>query len=192
MHATPSTSEPAPAPGLLEALDHVPGIERVKHCIQCGTCSGVCPVAWAMEDTPRKIFGYLRAGMDDHVLDSTAMWVCASCYQCAARCPQEIKITDVMYALKRRAIRERRKRSKHAQVLSREFVRIVGLLGRNHEVFLMAAYLLQSNPLESLHEAPIGVSLLAQGRLPLMPDPIKHIESFRKIMAKALELGGDA
>ena len=93
---------------LLKEISHVPGIERVKHCIQCGTCSGTCPVSWAMEDTPRKVFALIRAGMRDRVLDGTAIWTCASCYYCAVRCPQDIPITEVMYALKRRAIRENR------------------------------------------------------------------------------------
>ena len=92
----------------LDEVYGIPGGDKIKDCIQCGTCSGSCPVSWAMEETPRQIFAMIRAGMRDQVLDSLTIWTCASCYQCADRCPQEIKITDIMYMLKRMAIREDR------------------------------------------------------------------------------------
>jgi len=176
---------------LLREISHVPGIEKVRHCIQCGTCSGSCPVSWAMEDTPRKIFALIRAGMRDRVLDGTAIWTCASCYQCGARCPQKIKITEVMYALKRRAIREGRERSKAAQALSKSFVRLVTKYGRNHEISLMAEFMMRTRPFGALREAPIGMKLMKQGRLPLAAHRIRDIDGLRRIIAKAEELGGE-
>lgn len=175
---------------LLKEISHVPGIENVKHCIQCGTCSGTCPVSWAMEDTPRKVFALVRAGMRDRVMDGTAIWTCASCYYCSVRCPQEIPITEVMYALKRRAIRENREKSRNAQTLSREFVKVVGKYGRNHEISLMARFLMRTRPFTAFREMPIGMTLMRQGRLPLAGHHIRDIESLRRIMAKAEELGG--
>ena len=78
----------------LEEITSMPGGEKIKHCIQCGTCSGSCPVSWAMPEAPRKIFALIRAGMRDQVLDSLSIWTCASCYQCTVRCPQQIKIIE--------------------------------------------------------------------------------------------------
>src|SRR5512143_1412263 len=131
----------------LDEVYEIPGGERIRDCIQCGTCSGSCPVSWAMEETPRQLFAMIRAGMRDRVLDSLTIWTCASCYQCAGRCPQEIKITDIMYALKRMAIRESRKRSRKARALSEEFVRLVNRYGRNRETELMVRFMLAANPL---------------------------------------------
>ena len=175
---------------LLEEISHVPGIERVKRCIQCGTCTGSCPVSWAMEDTPRKVLALIRAGMRERVMESSAIWTCASCYYCGVRCPQDIPITEVMYALKRRAIREDREKSKTAQALSREFVKVVRKYGRNHETSLMARFLMRTRPFTAYREMPIGLTLMRQGRLPLAVRPIRDIESLRRIMAKAEELGG--
>jgi heterodisulfide reductase subunit C len=175
---------------LLREISHVPGIERVKRCIQCGTCSGTCPVTWAMEDTPRKVFALIRAGMRERVVDGTAIWTCSSCYYCSVRCPQDIPITEVMYALKRRAIRENREKSRNAQALSREFVKVVRKYGRNHETSLMARFLMRTRPFTAYREMPIGMTLLRQGRLPLTARSIRDIESLRRIMAKAEELGG--
>ena len=78
--------------------------EPLKTCIQCGTCSGTCPVAGYMDHTPRQIIAMINQGMKDQVLESNTFWYCASCYHCTVRCPQEINITELMYALKRYSI----------------------------------------------------------------------------------------
>jgi heterodisulfide reductase subunit C len=175
----------------LDEVYGIPGGEKIKDCIQCGTCSGSCPVSWAMEETPRQIFAMIRAGMRDKVLDSLTIWMCASCYQCVARCPQEIKITDVMYMLKRMAIRENRERSKKAGALSKHFFDIVNRNGRNHETSLMIKFMLTTNPFGALSYAPLGLSLFTHGRLPLTGKSVDNIKAIRKIVAKAQELGGE-
>lgn len=175
----------------LDEVYGIPGGEKIKDCIQCGTCSGSCPVSWAMEETPRQIFAMIRAGMRDSVLDSLTIWMCASCYQCSARCPQEIKITDVMYMLKRMAIRENRERSKKARALSKHFFEIVNKNGRNHETSLMIKFMLATHPFGAFSYAPLGISLFTHGRLPLTGKCVENIKAIRKIVAKAQELGGE-
>jgi heterodisulfide reductase subunit C len=175
----------------LNEVYSIPGGEKIKDCIQCGTCSGSCPVSWAMEETPRQIFAMIRAGMRDKVLESHTIWTCASCYQCANRCPQEIKVTEVMYMLKRMAIREKRKRSKKAGALSRTFVSLVNKNGRNHETSLMVRFMLAANPMGAVSAAPIGLSLYTHSRLPLFGKKVRNIDGLRKIVAKAQELGGE-
>jgi len=41
----------------------VPGGEGLQDCIQCGTCSGSCPVSYFMDNPPRKLFALARAGL---------------------------------------------------------------------------------------------------------------------------------
>ena len=183
--------EQAMDPDFLDEINGIPGGGKIKDCIQCGTCSGSCPVSWAMEETPRMIFSMIRSGMRDRVLDSLTIWTCASCYQCAERCPQKIKITDIMYALKRLSIREDRKRNRRAGALSRSFVETVNRYGRNHETELMARYILATNPLGGLSAAPVGLALYSRGRLPLGGGRVRDIKGLRKIVAKAMELGGE-
>jgi quinone-modifying oxidoreductase, subunit QmoC len=175
----------------LDEVYSIPGGEKIKDCIQCGTCSGSCPVSWAMEETPRQIFAMIRAGMRNEVLDSTTIWTCASCYQCMHRCPQKIKITDIMYMLKRMAMRENRKRSKNAAALSRAFFDIVNKKGRNHETSLMMKVVLSTKPLSGISLAPIGLGLITHGRLPIFGKKVRDIEGLRKIVAKAKTLGGE-
>ena len=177
--------------GMLDEVYAIPGGEKVKECIQCGTCSGSCPVSWAMEESPRQIIAMIRAGMRDRVLDSLTIWTCASCYNCAVRCPQEIKITDIMYALKRMAIRENRTRSRQVQALSRTFVNVVNSHGRNHELELTAKYMLATKPFGSIAYAPFGMKLKARGRIPFGGENVKDLAGLRRIIAKAQELGGE-
>ncbi len=179
-------------PRFLDEVYGIPGGEKIKDCIQCGTCSGSCPVTWAMEESPRQVFAMIRAGMREQVLDSLTIWTCASCYQCAGRCPQQIKITDIMYMLKRMAIRENRRRSRRARALSEYFVRIVNKYGRNHETELMVRYMLATNPLGALPAMPVALNLYTRGRLPLAGQRVRDIKGLRKIVRKAQALGGES
>jgi quinone-modifying oxidoreductase, subunit QmoC len=175
----------------LAEVYRIPGGEKIRNCIQCGTCSGSCPVSWAMEETPRQIFAMIRAGMRDKILDSITIWTCASCYQCMHRCPQEIKITDIMYMLKRMAIRENRQRSKNAAALSTAFFNIVNKKGRNHETLLMANVVLGTNPMSGLSLAPVGLGLFTHHRLPMFGKSVRDIKGLQKMVAKAKEMGGE-
>ncbi len=76
------------------------GGERVAACYQCGTCSGSCPTAPAMDYNPRRILHMLRLGLGERVLENQSIWLCTSCYSCTARCPREIKISDAMLGLR--------------------------------------------------------------------------------------------
>jgi Fe-S oxidoreductase len=67
--------------------------ERVRTCLQCGTCSGVCPFGYLMEYPPGRMVATLRAGLFDQVLDTESVWMCVSCYACAQECPSKIPLT---------------------------------------------------------------------------------------------------
>lgn len=88
----------------MKQLETIPNSEKIKSCIQCGTCTGSCPVSYAMDISPRELIALFRAGDLETLLNSKAIWVCASCYSCQARCPSLIKVTDIIYALKRLAM----------------------------------------------------------------------------------------
>lgn len=70
--------------------------ERIKTCLQCGTCSGVCPFGYIMKFPPGKIIGAIRADFFDQVLKTDTVWMCVSCNACAAFCPSNIPITAAL------------------------------------------------------------------------------------------------
>ncbi len=83
------------------------GGEKLRHCLQCGLCSGSCPLSLYMDYSPRRLYYLAREGFKKEVLSSLSIWLCTSCYACAIGCPKQINTTGMMYALKRRAIEER-------------------------------------------------------------------------------------
>jgi heterodisulfide reductase subunit C len=85
----------------------VPGGQNIMRCFQCGTCNVGCPVREIEEKyNPRKIIRMVVLGMKERVLSSDFIWLCSACYTCQERCPQDVKISDVMNALKNLAVKE--------------------------------------------------------------------------------------
>lgn len=92
----------------VRAVYGIPGGDKIKECIQCGTCSASCPTTHAMNYAPREIIPAFRAGLLERVLRSNTIRLSASCYSCTVRCRSGIKLTDIMYELKRLAIEQER------------------------------------------------------------------------------------
>ncbi|MEW6227444.1 MAG: 4Fe-4S dicluster domain-containing protein [Bacillota bacterium] len=83
-----------------------PGGENIKYCFQCGTCTSGCPVAELdSKYNPRRIIRMAILGMRERVLSSDFIWLCSTCYTCYERCPQDVRITEVMNALKNMAVK---------------------------------------------------------------------------------------
>jgi heterodisulfide reductase subunit C len=84
-----------------------PGGENITVCFSCGICTAGCPVSEIDPDyNPRRIIRMVLLGMREEVLSSDFIWLCSLCYTCYARCPQNVKFTDVMRALRNMAVRE--------------------------------------------------------------------------------------
>lgn len=170
----------------LAEVDRIPGGERLRRCIQCGTCTGSCPVSYAMDLMPREVMALFRAGDIDRILRSRTIWVCASCYQCTTRCPAKIKITDLLYALKRVAFDRRIFPHKYpVYVLSETFVEQVKKYGRNYEVGLLRTYFLRTGIMRMLKQSGLAMTLWRKGRMKLRAEKIKGIDGLRRMIARA-------
>jgi len=166
-----------------DKIASVPGNERLYNCIQCGTCSGTCPLSIYMDYTPRRIIAMTRAGFRDEVLRSFTIWLCASCYSCTAECPKEIRITDIMYALKRCAIQEGVHRRRFPiPILAREFFRLVFRQGRNSEGRLLLRLYLKSNPFLMLKNAILGLRLFGKGRISMRRESIENRQQLKVLL----------
>jgi heterodisulfide reductase subunit C len=134
-----------------------------------------------MDYSPREIIAALRAGMLDRVLKSNTVWLCTSCYYCTVRCPSGIKITDMMYELKRLGEEFGLvQKGSITPTVSRAFVNMVDNYGRVHETMLVMGVFLKTKPWALLKMMPQGMKLIARGRLPFLPHRIKGISEMNK------------
>ncbi|UCG36090.1 MAG: 4Fe-4S dicluster domain-containing protein [Candidatus Bathyarchaeota archaeon] len=94
-------------PKFKDEVSKTRGGQNIKRCYQCGTCNVGCPVREIEEKyNPRKIIRMTILGMRERVLSSEFIWLCSACYTCSERCPQDVRIADVMNALKNLAVKE--------------------------------------------------------------------------------------
>jgi heterodisulfide reductase subunit C2 len=81
------------------------GGETLKSCYQCGTCASSCPVARLdFRFNPREIIKLSLLGEKEEVIAGDAIWQCCSCFNCQERCPQNVEIADLIYALRNIAL----------------------------------------------------------------------------------------
>ena len=171
-------------------LSSFPEGDKIKSCLQCGTCSGSCPVSYAMDITPRQTIALFRAGRIEDILHSRTIWICASCYSCTVRCPVGIKVTDTLYALKRIAMSKKIYPNKFpVHTLSRAFIDNVYKYGRNYELGLGMRYYLKSNFVKLFTTMGFGMAMIRRGRLAILPKKIRRVNEVRAIIKRANELG---
>ncbi|MDL1984646.1 MAG: 4Fe-4S dicluster domain-containing protein [Deltaproteobacteria bacterium] len=83
------------------------GIEEIKPCYTCGSCTGVCPVRKVIDDfDPRRIIHMIVLGMRDEVLSSDLIWFCCLCNSCYFVCPQGIRFSRIARELQKLSLDE--------------------------------------------------------------------------------------
>ena len=173
----------------LDQVEVIPEGEKIKLCIQCGTCTGSCPLSYAMDITPRELIALFRAGDMETILRSRTIWICSSCYACQTRCPALIKITDIIYALKRTAM-ERKIYTKKFPVhsLRDAFIKNLTIYGRLYEPRLMFNHVIRTGFWKGIKLLPLTFRLAKKGRVEFKPSKINDVSGLRKIMKKAQKL----
>jgi L-lactate utilization protein LutB len=167
------------------------GGDRIKKCLQCGNCSGSCPTSHLMDYPPRVVFAALRGGELDTVLKSNTIWMCASCYTCQVRCPVQIKITDVMYEMKRLAAKhDLAKPKQHGRILTDIFIKLVNRDGRSSEGILGRTFYMKGPGIfASIKEMPFAISMMLKGRLNFFKH--ERIKDPGKLARALNKIGGD-
>lgn len=163
-----------------------------QFCIQCGTCSVVCPMIEYMDHSPRVLNAMLMAGNYDDVLHSRAIWACTSCYACTVECPKQLPVTESISALKRASMRaDAYPRRFVTPVMAREFVRFVDRRGRSSEAWISVALYLRTRPSQLLRYAPVAVRLMRRGRLRLRPESLRDPAQLHRILDALNEPTGE-
>lgn len=66
--------------------------EGLKPCINCGTCSAICPAAEFYKYDPKTIVNIVQTKDDaqiEELLKSEMIWYCGECMSCLTRCPRK-------------------------------------------------------------------------------------------------------
>ncbi len=93
-----------PTENLCARVEELSG-ENVFACYQCGMCSAGCPLTDEMDRLPSQVIRDLQLD-DPSLLESNAMWICASCLACEVRCPKGVDLAKLMEALRQIVLRK--------------------------------------------------------------------------------------
>ena len=83
--------------------------EGFHTCINCGTCTAVCPAAEFYKYDPRKIMKIVQSRDESEIealLKSDTIWYCGECMSCVTRCPRKNGPGLVIMALRDLSIRK--------------------------------------------------------------------------------------
>lgn len=165
----------------------------VRACYQCGKCTAGCPLNEDMDIQPNQILRMLQLeypGYEDQILGSLSIWLCLACETCYARCPQEVKLSEVMDFLRQESIRQNKVNPKANNILKfhQSFLEEVNRNGKMNELGLTIAYKLKTfHLMQDVENAP---SMLLKGKLGLLPHRVKHPEEIKRLFNKINGKGG--
>lgn len=154
----------------------------VQTCYQCGRCSAGCPVADFFDLQPMEVVRLAGYGMEEKLLTSETIWLCASCDTCATRCPNGIDITALMDVMRELALRKGIKPAvPQVPAFHLSFMESVKRWGRTYEIGMIGAYKLRSG--DYMGDMKLGLSMFMKGKLSLFPHSIDGKPEIRDIFA---------
>ena len=158
--------------------------QPIDLCFQCQKCASGCSMVRYTDFAPNQILRLVQMGMEDNVLNSSMIWLCSSCEICGARCPNGIKMSEVMDTLKQIAIGKNVIKVKRVKLFHEVFLGTVKSNGRIHEATMMARYKLKSGDLFS--DIDLGLKLFLRRKLPLLGHKIKNKERLKRIFERSV------
>lgn len=158
----------------------------VSACFQCHKCSTGCPIGPEMDCLSSQVMRMIHLGQERPVLESKAIWLCASCEACTTRCPMQIDIAAVMDCLRMLAV-ERKVQLPNArgEQFNRSFLQSVCRNGRVFELGMMVAYKLRSR--DFFTDSEKTGQMLAKGKLKLLPKRSGSVRAVADVFRRAEE-----
>ena len=142
--------------------------QNVNLCYQCRKCAAGCPISYAMDYKPAQLIHAIRLGMDDLVLNSKTMWLCASCETCTTRCPQEVDVAKVMDAVKIVAIRRGIKPAiPEVASFYKAALSNIKMCGRMYELGMIIGLKLRT--FDFFKDMELGAKMFKKGKMKIIP-----------------------
>ena len=79
----------------------------VENCTECGRCMPNCPFLQAYCQSPKQLF---QKFLDDGDIDPEIPYSCLLCSHCTRVCPQQLKLDEAFYSMRKDLIKNSRKR----------------------------------------------------------------------------------
>ncbi len=93
-------------PHFRNEIRSMPNGDDLYACFACTTCTAACPIACQWTYKPHQLIRMILLGMRNEVLSSKEIWECLTCFQCQERCPQGVRVTDIIFDCKNLAAEE--------------------------------------------------------------------------------------
>lgn len=150
-------------------------------CYQCGKCSNGCPLVEEMDMFPHLVIHLASLGMEDKILNTETPWICASCYACAVKCPNDIEIPAIMSRLKQMAMEKGIKPKRNdIYKFHKTFTNDILRRGKVHEFRIMMEYNMRLG--KPFKNAALGPKMLLKNKLYFRPP--NEVKGFRKWIKK--------
>jgi heterodisulfide reductase subunit C2 len=154
--------------------------ENLQACYQCQKCSAGCPVVEAMDLLPNQVLRHIQYGHRERVLGSKTIWICASCYTCSVRCPNNIDIAHIMDTLRHTAIQSRvTPGEKDIPVFHSVFLDEIKSRGRIHELSLLLKFKLKTK--DFFKDAGLGWKMFRLGKIKLLPSTFSGGKEIKEV-----------
>ncbi len=133
---------------------------------------------------PHLALHLIARGQEKRLRCENTVWLCAACYTCATRCPNDIDLPAVFDELRSRWASDPAACPTPAVLRFHDsFVRDLKRRGRVHELRVMGEHTLAMG--EPLRNAPLGLRMLLKGRLRLLPP--RGAKGFRRWVGNRCE-----
>ena len=78
---------------------------QIDYCMECGVCTGSCPISRYMpEFSPRQIIKEAAFDQEGQIYSHRKVWVCLTCARCSTRCPVDIDFPMFSRSLRLKAL----------------------------------------------------------------------------------------
>ncbi len=160
--------------------------QKIRLCYSCFKCSLGCPVIFAMDYAPHQIIKMIQCGLEEKVLNSHTIWVCASCETCGTRCPSDIDVAKVMDTLREMAVEKRVPLAeKKVAQFHKSFLDSIKKHGRLFEFEMMGDYKIKSRDISFKKDISLARETYKKGKLIFKPHNIKGIKEIKEMFKKA-------
>lgn len=166
----------------LELLTMKESRQPLNRCYQCYKCTGGCPLTGAMDLMPHQVVRYAQLGLENDLLKSKTIWLCAACRTCISRCPNGIDIAAINDFLKQRALAKGIKLAiPEIAAFHQTFMNSVKSKGRVHELGMMLIYKLKTRKFfQDIY--PLGLKMMLRNKLRLLPEGVKDYKRFQALL----------